>query len=395
MSKHFFYITTFNVVCFPYCRKTKRKEGAVKILSRILFTSILFYLLVGCQGNIKQTAGKVLTFRKENAIDITETDFFKNKTVIQLETNENALIHRLPGLKKDGDNFFIYSRDEPLPVLRFDLKGNFLNTIGSRGQGPNEFSTVFDIFIDKEKSTVELLTFNKIIHFSYDGIPIKSKNFEIPALSFSSVNSYYWFYIGTDNAYSKYRLLQTDEDFKITNEYILNQSNMLSMWEYNFLQSPYHTFREFYNNNIYCIRNDSLLTSFSIKFPTMELPSEVHKMPPIEAFEFLQKCHYAYIKIYLENEMYIYLQIGEIQEGKGMVLYHWIINKRNNYQEKILKVDLFKDPNFTDSYLVSPQLLTEDNFLYFLGYPIEKENDDIDFDLNPSIVIINLKQILQ
>jgi len=121
----------------------------------------------------------------------------------------------------------------------------------------------------------------------------------------------------------------------------------------------------------------------------------VHKMPPMEAFEFLQKCHYAYIKSYLENDTYIYLQIGEIQEGNEKVLYHWIINKRNNYQEKILKVDLFKDPNFTDSYLVSPQLLTEDNFLYFLGYPIEKENDDIDFDLNPSIVIINLKQILQ
>jgi len=37
-------------------------------------------------------------------------------------------------------------------------------------------------------------------------------------------------------------------------------------------------------------------------------------------------------------------------------------------------------------------LLTDDNFLYFLGYPIESKDDNTDSEENPSIVIINLSE---
>jgi hypothetical protein len=360
--------------------------------SRTFFTFLLLLLLFGCKENQKQTADKMLIFKKEKAIDFSDSDFFRNKTVIPLETGEQALIHHSPCVKKDGENLFIYIRDEHYPILRFDMKGNFLNRIGSRGQGPNEFTNMYDVFINKEKSIVELLTNNKIIYFSYDGIPIKSKNSEMQqALSFSFLNGYYWFYLGSDNS-STYRLLQTDEHFNLKNQYLSDKTNMFPMYEYYFYQSPYNTFREMFYYDLYSIKSDSLFMSYTIKFPNMELSSKIHKMPPIEAFKYLEKSHYAFINRYLENDDYVYLFVIESKDGEVMTFYHWIVNKNNNYQEKIIKID--RADYIMESYLRSPQLLTDDNCLYFLGYPIESESDNAitDFDLNPSIIIVNLPE---
>jgi hypothetical protein len=79
-------------------------------------------------------------------------------------------------------------------------------------------------------------------------------------------------------------------------------------------------------------------------------------------------------------------------ENEYGILYHWVIDKNNNYQEKIIKI--IPSDIMINSYLCHPQLLADENLLYLMGYNIENENDDVDSfindDFNPSIVIVNL-----
>ena len=350
-----------------------------QIFSVILFT----FSFIGCKEcKIIQT-GTILTFRKELSKDISNFDFFREKIIIPLEIKENALVDNNPSIVKDGEYFFIYSRNTSSPILRYNINGNFINSIGNKGVGPNEYTEILDIIIDEKKQSLKVLSYNSIIHFSYDGMPIKNEKIDISASSFTSVNNYYWFYTGNDNSYSDNRLFQTDTNFNIIKKYLSEKSNMFPMMEYNFKQSPYNTFRESFYNNIYCIKEDTLSISYTVKFPDMEFPAEAHNISPMEVIEYLGQHHYALIMCYLENDNYIYMQVSENNIASKQLFYHWIINKKNG-EEYVINTDFI-----IDSYLISPQILSNDNKLYFLGYLIEDEKA-VYSNENPSIVIINL-----
>ena len=351
----------------------------------VLLCVMLLTFIIGCKDTKQFTAEKELTFKIENAIKFSNSDFFSNKTVISLETNEKSLIHDRPCLKKDGDNLFVFSKNKPNPILRFDIKGNFLNSIGSIGQGSDEFTNIWDIVVNKDNSLIEILADNKILFFSYDGIFLKSEKINIPAISFTCVNGNYWFYAGNNSVYSEYRLFNTDKKFNIVGKYLSDKSNMLPMMmDYNFNQSLYNTFRESFYNNIYCIKEDSLFLPYLIKFPNLEIPADVHSMPPLEVGAYLRNIHYASIYCYLENDNYIYMLVTESDGNRGGANYHWIIDKKNNYHERIFKVDVINE-----TYLFIPQLLTDDNYIYFFRHPFGKGNGNINYDLNPSLVLVN------
>jgi len=369
-----------------------------KINSNFLYLMLLFgfLLLGGCKDRKSIIADKVVTFRKETAIDFSNSNFFKNKTVVQLETNENSLIPGFSSVKKDDNNFFVYNNDSSFPILRFDINGTFINKIGSRGNGPNEFTRLLDTYINKTKCTVELLTDQKVIRFSYDGVPINSTGLSIPAGSFTVSDDFYWFYTGNNRIGHDHRLYLTDQNFQIINKFLKDKTNLLPYIEDNFYQSPHTTFRETFYRNIYKIKGDSLLLSYTLEFPGMEYPSEIHKMNPNTVLYYIRSLRIADLRCFLENNNYIYMFVYELSdENEYGIFYHWIIDKNNNYQEKIIKI--IPSDILINSYLCQPQLLTDENLLYLMGYIIENENDDADefinTDLNPAIVIVNIADI--
>ena len=353
-------------------------------------------LLGGCKDREVIIADKVLTFRKENAVEFSNSNLSKNKTVIPLETNEQSLIAGFSGVKKDDENLFVYSRYRSYPILRFDIRGNFINQIGISGNGPNEFIRLLDIEINKRGSTVELLTNQKVICFSYDGVPINSKDLAIPAHSFTVSDDFYWFCTSNNRIGHDHRLYVTDQNFQIINKFLSDKTNLLPFDEENFYQSPYITFREAFYRNLYTIKGDSLRLAYTLSFPNMEYPDEIHQMDPNSVLYYIRSLHTADLRCYLENDNYIYMFVTESSaENKYGILYHWIIDKKNHYQEKIIKI--IPSDIMINSYLCQPQLLTEDNLLYFMGYMIENEKDDTDTfinnDLNPSIVIIHIPEL--
>jgi hypothetical protein len=106
-------------------------------------------------------------------------------------------------------------------------------------------------------------------------------------------------------------------------------------------------------------------------------------MNPMEIIGYLRGIDYATIRCYLENEKYVYLMVVENKSSDTPVVYHWIINK-DNAHETVVKMD-----RVIDSCWFSPQLLTEDHMVYYLGYPVG-DDDRINFDSNPSIVMMDI-----
>jgi len=82
---------------------------------------------------------------------------------IPLETQPDALMRFVNGLKSSNDKFYINTGRE---ILCFDRAGKFLYKLDQQGRGPNEFVYLSDYDIRPEKNLMIVLTRGKL--FFYD-----------------------------------------------------------------------------------------------------------------------------------------------------------------------------------------------------------------------------------
>ncbi len=86
------------------------------------------------------------------------------------EEDENYMFYRLAGISVDQEeNIFVLDVGE-CRIQKFDRKGNYLQTIGRKGQGPGEFEQPLGIFLDSAEMLYVLDTMRRNIHiFGKDG----------------------------------------------------------------------------------------------------------------------------------------------------------------------------------------------------------------------------------
>lgn len=100
-------------------------------------------------------------------------DFAKKIEYIKLETNDNCFIgkeHEIESIRATETDIFIIEFNI---IYRFSRKnGKFLNQIGRKGGGPNEFASKQSVAIDQKKQEVLLhdIMKNQILIYSFDGI---------------------------------------------------------------------------------------------------------------------------------------------------------------------------------------------------------------------------------
>lgn len=99
------------------------------------------------------------------------SNIFSDVEYVPFETNDDALISKITKLQvaKNGD--FIILDDVNGSILRFNSKGKFLNHIGYRGSGSNEYVLPTDMLYDKFGNQVIIFDNGKheLMYFSLNG----------------------------------------------------------------------------------------------------------------------------------------------------------------------------------------------------------------------------------
>lgn len=96
-------------------------------------------------------------------------DLFAEVRIVPLETNEECFIKYIDKVvHNDG---LLYLLDSRLPaVYVFDENGVFQRNIGKVGQGPGEYTLIYDLLVDDSSKTVELLSpFGSIYSYTLEG----------------------------------------------------------------------------------------------------------------------------------------------------------------------------------------------------------------------------------
>lgn len=86
--------------------------------------------------------------------------------IVRLDNREEALVGQA-GVKVT-DNYILVQNEKQRPFKLFDRKGNFLNTIGSYGQGPSEYQNVYDFQLDEKNNRIYILPWQSSNLLVYD-----------------------------------------------------------------------------------------------------------------------------------------------------------------------------------------------------------------------------------
>ena len=119
----------------------------MKKLVQALFLSLLCY---ACSSSEKQQQLKafieidMVPLIEGEAKKMALQDWAKNVRFIPLETSDDILIAGIGNVFQRGDTLLVYHSER---LSLFDMNGKYLCDIGSKGQGPGEFTNIRDVLV--------------------------------------------------------------------------------------------------------------------------------------------------------------------------------------------------------------------------------------------------------
>lgn len=244
-------------------------------------------------------------------------------------------------LQIHNGEFYIADMGNAARIFRFDKYGNFLNTIGQRGRGPQEYLGLSDFSFDNNDHVSIFSDLNQAVYnYSQDGQFANTSNLETRFLrAVKAGEDKYWLYWGFASVNGEWRLAHVDRNGKISRKE---------------LPGKYNVPQEYFE-----------------------------KKSPMEAGEFLFSKDFTIIRKFMENENYALLeaQIQKMTDGPETLLIYGLKNKKtdNWHWFDIKKQD--------DVMAGSPQCLTAGNKLLCLVKPAAiKKHKDNPIITNPEII---------
>lgn len=366
------------------------KHLSIAYIKRTVFLSMMFtlvFMLNSCDNTDKNIIPEYV-FHKDISVSQTKMDSLARLNLTILDTAQHVI---LPGnaccMSVADGSYFVYAKAS---VYRFNEKGECQAVIGRLGHGKGEYPEARDIAIDEKERKVVVLSEQSVYVYDYEGKYVSKHSINIPANSICKTDNHYWFSTGNNTSNSANTLFRTNLEYGDMKGFAPAESEV-NMVEKNFGKGAMTTYHNWFSHTVYRVDDEKVSVAFCLSFPMLEFPQCTNKdMDFWERDKILSASNYISIAQCLENNHYLYLLLAEnIPSKQSMQVYHWIINKRTD-NSMVVKIN----QESMESYHVNPQYLSEDNVLFFIGYPEAHVSETSAFRNNPSIVRINLTDLI-
>jgi hypothetical protein len=172
----------------------------------IFLIPVLLLLCLGCEKHLP-VEDKNLTYIYWDSLSEKNIlmDHLDKCRFVKLQTTEDCLIKEIIKMELDGNKIFIKDKNEK--VFVFDDKGNFLNTVGQIGGGPDEQLSIYDFYLDKQKKRITIFDMLKHTLFSYS---YSGELMERQKVNGSIFKDFYMMYFTPD----RHLILATDNNYE-------------------------------------------------------------------------------------------------------------------------------------------------------------------------------------
>ncbi len=129
---------------------------------------LLFLLVCACQDSKKTEVYPLLKVSLEE-VNVPIKDLFDKFEVIPLETNDSSLLIWPDKVLYWKGRYEIFDSKSP-SLFVFDEDGKFIRKVGRRGEGPEEYTEVYDVIQDKETGEISMLSpYGEVFVYASDG----------------------------------------------------------------------------------------------------------------------------------------------------------------------------------------------------------------------------------
>lgn len=263
-------------------------------------------LLFSCTNPKEVTPVISVTLPPEGEELVVWPDRFPDMEMICL-TGENRPIFTAQSnlIVKNG----IYHVIDPYStrqIHRFNQTGEYLNSIGAFGRGPNEYLDLTDVTVD-DNGNVSVYSQHAgvLLIYSPDGVCLERKELAYATERFISHQGFNYHYIGTASKDKRmdYRLYVTDNSGQTVGEFLpapkvpaLPNINTFSLIGNTLYLCPAE------GNDIYQLHKDKIDTLYRFDFGKYNLPNEYYQCPDLLSIgEFLKGRTVVYKLEFWEN----------------------------------------------------------------------------------------------
>ena len=145
----------------------------------------MFVLLGGSCSNHQADENNDLSYIVWDSLENKDflTEPYTSVDFVKLETNENCILNDVAKIEIDDSLVFI--EDYMQRLYLFNKQGAFLCKIGTKGGAENEYVTLFDFVLDRDKKQLYIVDSakGKILVYDYYGKFIEKKDIELTSLS--------------------------------------------------------------------------------------------------------------------------------------------------------------------------------------------------------------------
>ena len=227
---------------------------------------------------------KVIHFDLEQEVlNKHTTSLIKDCKIIPLETNDSVLIGSIDKVIVDQDKLYVGDFSKTHSVYVFDLQGNFQQKISRQGRGPEEYLSLYDMFIDPHTGELNLLSRidRKLLAFDKNDVSYR-KTQKLPKTFMELIPSQNG-YAGFSANYSEdrndpYNLWLLDKDFQIYNKEFSIQPTWESRWSssvtvFSSFQDTVYYIPAIRDFSVYKLDGDRFTLEYSINFGKSQIPA--------------------------------------------------------------------------------------------------------------------------
>ncbi|MFA9189559.1 6-bladed beta-propeller [Flavobacterium magnesitis] len=323
-------------------------------LVNIIKLLILSILISNCKDEKKTTTTKVTkidfseSYKSVGKIDLSE--IAAKIEYIPLESTSSLILDEID---KPDENIKFFNnslliRDRSDELYMFNLSGKFLNKIGSKGKGPEEYPQIQNIEILSQKKLIAVYSsmLNKVLLYKIDGSFYKDFKIDFWPLGLVSFKDDLIFAntLGIRN-YSDYNTLSfVSTDGKIKAQGLhkskeIDLQNKIKLGVTNFKDSGYpinNKYHYFENSSyekdiVYEINsNYNIIPKYEIEIGGVKLPLEKHTQSNLSDFEQIIKFNKIESFFETTNDMFI-----SVYYAQDKHLHNIYYNKTNNESKSV------------------------------------------------------------
>lgn len=254
-------------------------------------------------------------------------EFIDSVELIPLQQSPNHYLGSMVELSSNDDSWIVYDKPN-CKIHRYSKDGEFLNSIGHRGNSLSEFLTIQNVQILDSICIVFSIP-DKVNRYTLDGTFVRSELHPLLGDNTILLSEGYLSYMGYKPTIDhRLRLIHEDE---IEKEYLQTQHHVLNMMSGEpvfYEHKGFISIVDSYSDIVYSYNNERLDPIIKFDFGDYEIPDEFYRYSDVyEGAEFLLESKFARVSRFMGNDNTLFAEVV-LQNGSEAHCVYAV--KRNN-----------------------------------------------------------------